>query len=162
MMLELHNVTVGGVHSLSLTLSNGQLAGLTGAKGVGKTALLKAVVGLRAVDGGHICIDGELLTPKSAPYFRRRMAYVPQHLVVPEDYNRVPTGYVELLKKAIATGRPLLVVDEPEEELSVEDQQTVDRLLREAAGRGALVLAVNDRIVENQVRLGVSYCLYYC
>jgi ABC-type cobalamin/Fe3+-siderophores transport system ATPase subunit len=153
MMLELHNVTVGGVHSLSLTLSNGQLAGLTGAKGVGKTALLKAVVGLRAVDGGHICIDGELLTPKSAPYFRRRMAYVPQHLVVPEDYNRVPTGYVELLKKAIATGRPLLVVDEPEEELSVEDQQTVDRLLREAAGRGALVLAVNDRIVENQVRL---------
>jgi len=153
MMLELHNVTVGGVHSLSLTLSNGQLAGLTGAKGVGKTALLKAVVGLRAVDGGHICIDGELLTPKSAPYFRRRMAYVPQHLVVPEDYNRVPTGYVELLKKAIATGRPLLLVDEPEEELSVEDQQTVDRLLREAAGRGALVLAVNDRIVENQVRL---------
>lgn len=153
MMLELHNVTVGGVHSLSLTLSNGQLAGLTGAKGVGKTALLKAVVGLRAVDGGHICIDGELLTPKSAPYFRRRMAYVPQHLVVPEDYNRVPTGYVELLKKAIATGRPLLVVDEPEEELSVEDQQTVDRLLREAAGREALVLAVNDRIVENQVRL---------
>lgn len=153
MMLELHNVTVGGVHSLSLTLSNGQLAGLTGAKGVGKTALLKAVVGLRAVDGGHICIDGELLTPKSAPYFRRRMAYVPQHLVVPEDYNRVPTGYVELLKKAIATGRPLLVVDEPEEELNVEDQQTVDRLLREAAGRGALVLAVNDRIVENQVRL---------
>jgi ABC-type cobalamin/Fe3+-siderophores transport system ATPase subunit len=153
MMLELHNVTVGGVHSLSLTLSNGQLAGLTGAKGVGKTALLKAVVGLRAVDGGHICIDGELLTPKSAPYFRRRMAYVPQHLVVPEDYNRVPTGYVELLKKAIATGRPLLVVDEPEEELSVEDQQTVDRLLREAAGRGALVLAVNERIVENQVRL---------
>lgn len=153
MMLELHNVTIGGVHSLSLTLSNGQLAGLTGAKGVGKTALLKAVVGLRAVDGGHICIDGELLTPKSAPYFRRRMAYVPQHLVVPEDYNRVPTGYVELLKKAIATGRPLLVVDEPEEELSVEDQQTVDRLLREAAGRGALVLAVNDRIVENQVRL---------
>jgi ABC-type cobalamin/Fe3+-siderophores transport system ATPase subunit len=153
MMLELHNVTVSGVHSLSLTLSNGQLAGLTGAKGVGKTALLKAVVGLRAVDGGHICIDGELLTPKSAPYFRRRMAYVPQHLVVPEDYNRVPTGYVELLKKAIATGRPLLVVDEPEEELSVEDQQTVDRLLREAAGRGALVLAVNDRIVENQVRL---------
>jgi ABC-type cobalamin/Fe3+-siderophores transport system ATPase subunit len=141
------------VHSLSLTLSNGQLAGLTGAKGVGKTALLKAVVGLRAVDGGHICIDGELLTPKSAPYFRRRMAYVPQHLVVPEDYNRVPTGYVELLKKAIATGRPLLVVDEPEEELSVEDQQSVDRLLHEAAGRGALVLAVNDRIVENQVRL---------
>lgn len=153
MMLELHNVNVGGVHSLSLTLSNGQLAGLTGAKGVGKTALLKAVVGLRAVDGGHICIDGELLTPKSAPYFRRRMAYVPQHLVVPEGYNRVPTGYVELLKKAIATGRPLLVVDEPEEELSVEDQQTVDRLLREAAGRGALVLTVNDRIVENQVRL---------
>lgn len=153
MMLELHNVTVGGVHSLSLTLSNGQLAGLTGAKGVGKTALLKAVVGLRAVDGGHICIDGELLTPKSAPYFRRRMAYVPQHLVVPEGYNCVPTGYVELLKKAIATGRPLLVVDEPEEELSVEDQQTVDRLLREAAGRGALVLAVNERIVENQVRL---------
>ena len=82
MMLELHNVTIGEIiKGLSATLDEGQLIGL---QGRGKTTLLRAVVGLIPVDGGHICIDGEVLVPESAPYFRRYMAYVPQHLSVPE------------------------------------------------------------------------------
>ena len=88
MMLELHNVTIGQqIHSLSLTVNDGQALSLKGAQGSGKTTLLRAVVGLIPVDEGHISIDGELLTPKSAPFFRRQMAYVPQRLLVPEDYT---------------------------------------------------------------------------
>lgn len=153
MMLELHNVTIGQlIRSLSATLGDGQLLTLAGSQGSGKTTLLKAVLGLIPVDEGHISIDGELLTPKSASYFRRFMAYVPQHLEVPDGYA-LDTDYVHLLKKAVESGKQLLVVDEPAQELDAEAELTVDRLLQEAVERGATVLAVNNRMTQNQIRL---------
>ena len=80
MMLELHNVTIEGLFTgLSATIADGQMVGL---QGRGKTTLLRAIVGLIPIDRGHICIDGELLTPESAPYFRRFMAYSPFWMVM--------------------------------------------------------------------------------
>jgi ABC-type transport system involved in cytochrome bd biosynthesis fused ATPase/permease subunit len=153
-MLELHNVTIGQqIRSLSMALSDGQLVNITGQKGSGKTTLLRALLGFIPVDGGHISIDGELLTPMSAPYFRRQMAYVPQHLTLPEGYHGVSTDYLELLRKAVDSGKTLLIVDEPSKELSAEDQQTVDGILMEAVQRGAMVVAVNSRFMQNQVSL---------
>ena len=153
-MLELHNVTIGPqIRSLSMALSDGQLVNITGQKGSGKTTLLRALLGFIPVDGGHISIDGELLTPMSAPYFRRQMAYVPQHLTLPEGYHGVSTDYLELLRKAVDSGKTLLIVDEPSKELSAEDQQTVDGILMEAVQRGAMVVAVNSRFMQNQVSL---------
>ena len=74
MMLELHNVTIGQqIRSLSMALSDGQLVNITGQKGSGKTTLLRALLDFIPVDSGHISIDGELLTPLSAPYVRRRI-----------------------------------------------------------------------------------------
>ena len=154
MMLELHNVTIGQqIHSLSLTVNDGQALSLKGAQGSGKTTLLRAVVGLIAVDEGHISIDGELLTPQSAPFFRRQMAYVPQRLLVPEGYDKVPTDFVSLLRKAVESGKQLLIVDEPSKELTMEERQVVNNLFREAQERGATVLAVNMVTAQNQVTL---------
>ena len=136
-----------------MALSDGQLVNITGQKGSGKTTLLRALLGFIPVDGGHISIDGELLTPMSAPYFRRQMAYVPQHLTLPEGYHGVSTDYLELLRKAVDSGKTLLIVDEPSKELSSEDQQTVDGILMEAVQRGAMVVAVNSRFMQNQVSL---------
>lgn len=153
-MLELHNVTIGQqIRSLSMAISDGQLVNITGQQGSGKTTLLRALLGFIPVDGGHISIDGELLTPMSAPYFRRQMAYVPQHLTLPEGYHGVSTDYLELLRKAVDSGKTLLIVDEPSKELSAEDQQTVDGMLMEAVQRGAMVVAVNSRFMQNQVSL---------
>ena len=154
MMLELHNVSIGRqVQGLSMTVNDGELASLSGPQGSGKTAVLKAVVGLIPVDTGHISIDGELLTPKSAPYFRRYMAYVPQHLVVPEGYDKVPTDYVELLRRAVSSDKQLLIVDEPPLDVRETAANTICGLLQEAVGRGATVLAVNMPITEKQIRL---------
>lgn len=153
-MLELHNVTIGQqIRSLSMALSDGQLVNITGQQGSGKTTLLRALLGFIPVDGGHISIDGELLTPMSAPYFRRQMAYVPQYLTLPEGYHGVSIDYLELLRKAVDSGKTLLIVDEPSKELSAEDQQTVDGMLMEAVQRGAMVVAVNSRFMQNQVSL---------
>jgi len=151
MMLELHNVTIGDIISgLSATIDDGQLVGI---QGKGKTTLLKAVVGLISIDGGHICIDGELLTPQSAPYFRRYMAYVPQHLSVPDGYTQVPTDYVELVRRAIESGKQLLVVDEPSEALADEEQLAVGRMLIDAVRQGHSVLTVMNPLNDNYIRL---------
>lgn len=154
MMLELHNVTIEPhIHDLSLTVADGQLVCLAAEKGRGKTTLLRALLGFVAINGGHISIDGELLTPQSAPYFRRIMAYVPQHLSLPDGYSAVKTDYLWLLRRAVESGKSLLFVDEPAVALSDEDNMEVDRLLEEASQRGMTVLAVNSRITPNQVRL---------
>ncbi len=186
-MLELHNVTIEPlIHSLSLTVGDGQLVCLTGSQGVGKTTVLRAVLGLIPITSGHISIDGELLTPRSAPYFRRQIAYVPQHLTAIDDYDsladlsellfglkvnkggasyKVPTDtrrwaelsvderYLLLLQNARQLDKRLLIVDEPDGPISVETMAQVDDLLRGAAGRGATVLAVNSRILQNQIQL---------
>ena len=153
MMLELHNVTIGQqIRSLSATVESGQLVGVSGPQGSGKTALLRAVLGFIPVDSGHISIDGELLTPRSAPWFRKQMAYVPQRLSVPDGYE-MDTDYLLLLEKAVRAGKALLLVDEPPQVLDAAGEEAVDRLLHEAAARGAVVLAVNPRITENRIVL---------
>ena len=153
MILELHNVTIGQqIRSLSMTVESGQLVGISGAQGSGKTTLVRAILGFIPVDNGHISIDGELLTPRSAPWFRKQMAYVPQHLSVPDGYD-MDTDYLHLVERAVRSGKALMIVDEPEQPLSESEQEAVDRLLHEAAEKGSIVLAVNPRITENQIAL---------
>lgn len=86
-MLELKDstLTVEGrtlFRNLSLMAQDGQLTCITGSAGAGKTALVRALLGFLPLDEGLVSIDGELLTPLSAPVFRRLMAYVPQRLDV--------------------------------------------------------------------------------
>lgn len=186
-MLELHNVTIEPlIHSLSLTVGDGRLVCLTGTHGAGKTTVLRAILGLIPIESGHISIDGELLTPRSAPYFRRQIAYVPQRLTAIDDYDsladisellfglkvnkggasyKVPTDsrrwselsaderYLLLLQNAMQLDKSLLIVDEPEQPISAEAMEQVDSLLQEAARRGTTVLAVNSRILQNQIQL---------
>ena len=162
MMLELHNVTIGElISSLSLTVNDGQLLTVVGSEGSGKTTLLRAILGFIPVDKGHISIDGELLTTRSAVWFRRQMAYVPQHLSLPEGYKGLGSWdaqtpderYLQLLRKAVEAGKSLLLVDEPPQPLQAESESAVDELLLAAVQRGTTVLAINSRIQQNQVKL---------
>ena len=154
MLLELHNITIGQqIHGLSATVGDGNVLSITGSQGTGKTTLLRALLGFMPVDEGHISIDGELLTMRSAPWFRRLMAYVPQHLEVPEDYDKVPTDYMALLERAVHSEKKLLLIDEPREALGFDDCQRAERLIADAAERGATVVAVNSHITQNQIQL---------
>ena len=154
MLLELHNITIGQqIRGLSATVGDGNVLSITGSQGAGKTTLLRALLGFVPVDEGHISIDGELLTMRSAPWFRQLMAYVPQHLEVPEDYDKVPTDYMALLERAVHSEKKLLLIDEPREALGFDDCQRAERLIAEAAERGATIVAVNSRITQNQIQL---------
>lgn len=87
-MLEFKNTSVqlfGGNPSkpFSLVVDDGDVACLCGAHGSGKSLMLRAVLGLAPTKSGFITFDGEIVSPGSAYYFRKMIAYVPQ---------AVPTG----------------------------------------------------------------------
>ena len=164
MMLELHNVTIGQqIRGLSATVSEGKMLSIMGSQGKGKTTLLRALMGFIPIDEGHISIDGELLTPLSAPWFRRFTASVPQHLSLPEgcrlkgleqwSSSSTDERYLMLLTRAVKSHKPLLIVDEPAFALSTETADKVERLLREAQQQGTTIVAVNNKTADVQIQL---------
>jgi urea transport system ATP-binding protein len=91
-MLHVQNIHqyYGGSHILrnvSLQTQAGQVTVLLGRNGVGKTTLLKALMGLVPVREGSITFNGQLMT-KATPYERARagIGYVPQGR---EIFNRL-------------------------------------------------------------------------
>lgn len=83
-MLSIENLNqyYGGSHTLrgvSLSLRQGEVTTLLGRNGVGKTTLLKCLMGLLPVAKGSVSFEGRNIT-KAAPYTRAAlgMAYVPQ------------------------------------------------------------------------------------
>lgn len=87
-MLELKDIilssnTIELPQPLSLTAEAGKVTTVTGPAGSGKTWLLKAIMGLAPHESGYITINGEVVTPDSAPFFRKHIAYVPQDVTMP-------------------------------------------------------------------------------
>jgi len=83
-MLDVKDINqyYGGSHTLrgiSLSLARGECLALLGRNGVGKTTLLKCLMGVLPVARGSIGLDGADIT-RLAPHQRARlgMAYVPQ------------------------------------------------------------------------------------
>src|SRR5690606_38608117 len=83
-MLNVENINqyYGGSHTLrsvSLSLNQGECLALLGRNGVGKTTLLKCLMGVLPVDSGRIHFNGSDIT-RLAPHQRAAagIAYVPQ------------------------------------------------------------------------------------
>ena len=71
------------VPNFSMAAPDSTLTAICGPKGSGKTALIETLMGLRPLAKGYVSVDGELLQPATAVFFRSRMAYVPQTLQAP-------------------------------------------------------------------------------
>jgi branched-chain amino acid transport system ATP-binding protein len=70
---------VPAVLGISLRVESGQIVGLIGANGAGKTSSLAAIMGLLPVQGGRISLDGQPLDSlRTAGRVRRGLALVPQ------------------------------------------------------------------------------------
>lgn len=83
-MLEVSNLRsgYGGIPvlmGLSLTVSDGEFVGILGHNGMGKTTLLKTLIGLVPQSSGEIHLSGEPLS-RTPPHRRARLGlgYVPQ------------------------------------------------------------------------------------
>jgi rhamnose transport system ATP-binding protein len=89
-MLVLRNVECAsaGVHDISLSIHAGEIVGLAGLVGAGRTELARVLFGITPADAGEIRIDGEsvvLRSPRDA--IRHGVAYLPEdrrrHGVIP-------------------------------------------------------------------------------
>lgn len=78
--LEIVGLSSGNaVRSVNLRLAAGEILGLAGLLGAGRTALATALFGLRPIDAGHVRVDGRLrvlATPSDA--MAAGLAYVPE------------------------------------------------------------------------------------
>lgn len=71
------------VDDVTLDVRAGQIVGLVGANGAGKTTVIKLVLGLEAVDGGDVLVFGE----RPSRSTRARLGYVPQGLGLYTDLS---------------------------------------------------------------------------
>jgi branched-chain amino acid transport system ATP-binding protein len=111
-LLHIENLTAGYgaiqvLHGVNLSLASGGRLALIGRNGVGKTTLLKAVIGLADVKAGQVRRDGQDITKWSA---RERahagIGYVPQ------TRDIFPSLTVEENLLAGLKGRPRSALDE--------------------------------------------------
>ena len=100
--LDLHYGAAQALRRVSLTAEPGQVTCVLGRNGVGKTSLMRAIVGQQPASGGRILFRGEPLAGSPASRARAGIAYVPQGreifplLSVRENLE---TGYAPLKRK---------------------------------------------------------------
>ena len=71
--------TANVLQGVSISLREGEIVSVVGRNGVGKTTLVRAVIGLLAARGGHVRFAGEDITSYSADRRARLgVGYVPQ------------------------------------------------------------------------------------
>src|ERR1700693_138044 len=77
--IDLHSGAAQALRSVSLTATPGEVTCVLGRNGVGKTSLLRALIGQHPISKGAIALDGHDTT-KLRPFERPRtgIAYVPQ------------------------------------------------------------------------------------
>ncbi|HYN30135.1 MAG TPA: ABC transporter ATP-binding protein [Dermatophilaceae bacterium] len=125
---------------LCLRVPHGQVVGLLGPSGGGKSTLMRAVVGVQVVQGGTITVLGE---PAGSPALRHRVGYLTQAPSVYGDLTvRENLRYFAAVAGA-ADGDVDRVLDEVE--LGSHASVRVDRLSGGQESRASLAVALVGR-----------------
>ncbi|MGD0853066.1 MAG: metal ABC transporter ATP-binding protein [Acidimicrobiales bacterium] len=88
------SVSLGGrqiLDHVSFDVHGAEFTGLIGSNGVGKTTLLRTILGLQRPDTGRVLVAGSPLSPRS-----RSLGYVPQKIVVDPDVPMRARDFVAL------------------------------------------------------------------
>jgi ABC-2 type transport system ATP-binding protein len=80
--LRVQRSNVAVLHDLSFEVPAGQVVGLLGPSGGGKTTLMRAIVGVQVVEGGTVTVLGQ---PAGSVDLRHRIGYVTQNPAVYRD-----------------------------------------------------------------------------
>lgn len=73
---------------VDITLCKGEILGLLGANGAGKTTFIKMLLGLLPIDGGELTLLGKSIrTPEDRQALKASIGYVSQHFSLYKDMN---------------------------------------------------------------------------
>lgn len=110
-MLEVQDIYVNYgkskvINGISLEVEEGDKLAIMGRNGVGKTTLLKSIIGVLPLEGGSISLQGDIISGKPAHIRSRKgIAYVPQgreiipDLTVEENLDLGGYAHVQLLEE---------------------------------------------------------------
>ena len=85
---------------IDLGIARGRVTGIAGPNGVGKSTMIKTILGLTRPDSGRILVDGERIG--DAPTYRARIGYMPQIARFPE--NLTGADLIAMLKDLRGAG----------------------------------------------------------
>lgn len=102
-VLRIENLTTEKVEDISFTMAEGEILGITGLMGAGRTELANAIFGLEEILSGTMYLDGQLFTVKSP-----RDAIKKRIGLIPED--RKANGLI--LDNSISFNMTLTVMDQ--------------------------------------------------
>lgn len=125
-LLELSDIRVEGLsaprlQSINLTLHSGQLVGVIGANGAGKSSLLKAIAGLLTPATGHVAIDQQPMQQMSARQKAEVMAYLPQREQPQWDVSVIELIKIGLLQHRLSRSEQQLRIDQVVTECDLVD-----------------------------------------
>jgi ABC-2 type transport system ATP-binding protein len=139
---------------ISLSVPRGQVVGLLGPSGGGKTTLLRSIVGVQILAGGTVSVLGE---PAGSPGLRSRVGYVTQDPSVYSDLTvRQNIAYF-----AVLVGAPRDAVERTIEavDLTSDADSRVDRLSggqRSRASLGAALVGSPELLVLDEPTVGLD------
>ncbi len=91
-MLEMQNITLGYgkkvvLDHISLSVKCGEMLGIIGPNGTGKSTLIKGICRLLTPKSGHVTIDGHDVATITRTELARLVAVVPQNPNLPDTYT---------------------------------------------------------------------------
>lgn len=95
-MIAIHRATrhygpVRAVDGVDLTVARGEVFGLMGHNGAGKSTLFRMMLGLEPPTGGEIRVDGVAVNGRNFRAVRRRIGYLPEHVVLYDNLTGLET-----------------------------------------------------------------------
>ncbi|NMH94039.1 sugar ABC transporter ATP-binding protein [Pseudonocardia bannensis] len=156
-VLRLENVSRRPVlHDVSLTISSGEILGIAGVAGAGRTELARVILGADRIDGGQISVDGKpvrIRHPRDA--YRLGIAMVPEErktLGILADFPLDKNTTVSRLGKVARLG---MMLDRRRERAVTRDY--IDEL-------GVRTSSASERIRNlsggNQQKIVIARCLF--
>ena len=178
------NQYYGGSHilrNLAFEARRGEVTVVLGRNGVGKTTLLKSLMGVVPVKSGRVALDGQDITRMTSyERVRRGIGYVPQgreifNRLTVEDNLRMGLAAGEVAAAALqegledgeqleqlgrdggAAGPKLLMLDEPTEGIQPSIIKDIARVIRMLADRKTMAIVLVEQFYDFAAELADQY-----
>ncbi|CAJ1251265.1 sugar ABC transporter ATP-binding protein [Escherichia coli] len=139
------------LEDISFTLRRGEVLGIAGLLGAGRSELLKAIVGLEEYEQGEIVINGVLQWST----IRRLTEEVMQRMTVKAASSETPIGTLSggnqqkvVIGRWVYAASQILLLDEPTRGVDIEAKQQIYRIVRELAAEGKSVVFISSEVEE--------------